>query len=114
MTPDINIQFVPCVLDFDDENFGRDPNGRMYRKDLAPGSAHWLSNVAGDPHACLDFVCPCGCGLVHAIPVSQGIKADHAWLWDGNIEKPTLTASILCTGPCGWHGYLTGGVFKTV
>jgi hypothetical protein len=35
-----------------------------------------------------------------------------SWRFDGNVEAPTLTPSINCTGGCGWHGFLTAGVFK--
>lgn len=34
------------------------------------------------------------------------------WQWDGNVDRPTLTPSIDCTG-C-FHGYLRNGQFVTV
>lgn len=41
------------------------------------------------------------------------------WNWNGNIENPTLTPSILHWGngrktPATWHGYLTDGKLVTV
>lgn len=61
---------------------------------------------------CLSFRCPCGCGHLRQIPVGPGKVSSPAWTWNGDREKPTLTPSIACTRPCGWHGYLTDGVFK--
>lgn len=31
----------------------------------------------------------------------------RAWLWDGNLDRPTLTPSIHVKGE--WHGYLRAG-----
>jgi hypothetical protein len=71
----------------------------------------------------LAFVCP-GCvegggsGL-HMLPVNSTEKAP-SWDWDGNLESPTLSPSILThtapyseTGePLGiCHSFLTNGVF---
>ena len=35
----------------------------------------------------------------------------HAWEWDGNEDKPSLSPSIACGTPKGsyWHGYMTAG-----
>ena len=35
----------------------------------------------------------------------------HGWLWDGNMDHPTLSPSIACGDPAArdWHGYLTAG-----
>ena len=82
---------------------------RPVRKDLAPGTAMWLSGTDGVT-SCLEFVCPCGCGVVGAITVGEGFGG-KAWNWDGNRERPTLTPSILKTTPCRWHGFLTSGEF---
>ena len=51
------------------------------------------------------FDCP-GCGSDCWVP----INTPKGWKWDGNEESPTLTPSIL-NRCCGWHGYLTAGVF---
>lgn len=68
-------------------------------------------------YQCLAFVCP-GCvdfgrsGL-HMLPVNTNVKS-LAWTWDGNLNFPTLTPSIL-TGkdsPNICHSYLTAGIFK--
>lgn len=53
---------------------------------------------------------PCG-GIAIGHP-DKPVQRSPSWRWDGDIERPTLTPSINCTGGCGWHGYLTAGVFK--
>ncbi len=50
------------------------------------------------------------------LPVVRGAKTDHAWGWDGNIEKPTLKPSVLhqpspTTLP--WHGFVIQGELVT-
>jgi len=57
------------------------------------------------------FRCPCGCGLESWLPVNREGDTVH-WKWDGNIEAPTLTPSILNFYSCQWHGYLTAGEFQ--
>lgn len=105
----VAIQFVDKVFNFDD--IKHDAAGTMYRHDLAAGSAHWTPSMTRD-YAALGFTCPCGCGSVHCLPVCQATKENGHWLWDGNIKNPTLTPSIRCTTPCGWHGYLKNGIFE--
>lgn len=34
---------------------------------------------------------------------------NKSWLWDGNVDAPTLTPSINCAD-C-WHGFIEKGVF---
>ena len=43
--------------------------------------------------------------------VGAGSGGD-TWVWDGNIEKPTLQPSILRSS-CGWHGYMVNGKLRT-
>ncbi len=72
----------------------------------------------GKKYDCLAFVCP-GCiamvggtGL-HMLAVNTTVKSP-SWDWNGNLEKPTLTPSIL-TGKGSdkiCHSFLTSGVFK--
>lgn len=59
------------------------------------------------------FMCPCGCQNLYRIPISQQPQRDNpkAWKWDGNVEKPTLHPSIHNVKPCGWHGWLKGGIW---
>jgi hypothetical protein len=40
------------------------------------------------------FECP-GCGESHGIPV----RGDHVWGWNGSVESPTFTPSILVRYP---------------
>lgn len=62
------------------------------------------------------FVCPGGCGSTGFCYVENPeriVDKVPRWTWNGDREKPTLNPSILATKPpgCGWHGYLTDGVF---
>ena len=58
-------------------------------------------------------VCPCGCGSIGGIQFDTGDPSQKGpkWQWDGNESEPTTTPSILRKSGCGWHGYLTKGVF---
>jgi hypothetical protein len=49
--------------------------------------------------ASVSFQCP-GCGDHHTVPVSVGAGRD--WTWDGKVDRPTLTPSILVKS--GHHG----------
>lgn len=76
-------------------------------------------NDHGIHYKALAFVCP-GCASVgdnrsglHMLPVNTDLKKP-AWTWDGNLEAPTITPSIL-TGKgtkeiC--HSFLTNGIFN--
>jgi len=80
----------------------------------------------GTRYTCLMFVCP-GCALeqtlpdgtpykstgLHMLPVNTTAKSP-SWTWDGNLEAPTLSPSIL-TGrgsPNICHSFLRVGVFE--
>lgn len=52
------------------------------------------------------YRCP-GCGQEDWLNVDDGT---HGWTQTGHTDAPTLWPSILHR-PCGWHGYLTAGVF---
>lgn len=80
------------------------------RTDLAPGSAQWSHQYDALGYSSLLFICPCGCSRIRSVPV----KGDKKWNWDGVVDLPTLTPSILIIGECGWHGYLTNGEWITV
>lgn len=54
------------------------------------------------------FVCPCGCGVLGALPF-RPYPDGPSWEWDGNREKPTLMPSVQKTSPCRWHGWLRAG-----
>lgn len=80
----------------------------------------------GVRYQALMFVCP-GCAELggvgntglHMLPVNSTEKSP-SWDWDGNIESPTLSPSILTrtapyvdgvpTGVC--HSFLRNGVFE--
>lgn len=95
-----------------------------YTDDALPGDAQWLSSggegvtveATGDPaplreNAALAYRCP-ACNDKRCVPVRPWADGSPSWEWDGNIECPTLTPSILhrdCA--CKWHGFLTAGVF---
>ncbi|MFA5941405.1 MAG: DUF6527 family protein [Sinimarinibacterium sp.] len=90
--------------------------------DRQPGDAVWLSSggtgvsdAQGNPvpvreHSALAYTCP-GCNLMGAVNVRPAPSDRHSWEWDGNAESPTLKPSLHHVGCCGWHGYLTAGVF---
>lgn len=42
----------------------------------------------------VSFYCP-GCGFLHALPT----EGEHSWQWNGSLEAPTLTPSILMRAP---------------
>ncbi|MCW9581040.1 DUF6527 family protein [Raoultella ornithinolytica] len=43
----------------------------------------------------LSFMCP-GCGNRHVVQVGNG--EGPRWGWNGSVDKPTLTPSVLVTG----------------
>ncbi len=46
------------------------------------------------------------------IHVRRGAPGDDkTWGWDGNLDRPTMTPSIL--NPDEWHGYLRSGRFES-
>src|SRR5438270_5163857 len=59
------------------------------------------------------LACP-GCGHVSGMTVGSP-KPPHSPSWEvtGPKDAPTLSPSVHCTGCCGWHGYLTDGVFES-
>lgn len=92
------------------------------RLDLPGAFGYYVHKDSGDAvMRGLIYVCPCGCGVPHALPFhplsADDVKYDrHGWTWDGNHEVPTLSPSIRShedgrDGPTHWHGYLTAGFF---
>lgn len=76
------------------------------------GNAKYYSHGTNET-AGLQFVCP-GCRAICSIAFIK-VGSYTTWEWDGNREQPTATPSIHHTktlGGCGWHGFLTKGVFK--
>lgn len=79
----------------------------------------------GVKYQALMFACP-GCAAggpegydgIHMLPVNmspQGIAGRQSWAWDGNLEKPTLSPSILTNADgvhnrC--HSFLREGIFE--
>lgn len=87
---------------------------------LQPGQAWWSKEVGTSEGTMrLTFVCPGGCGDIGGCRAFNGKQPEPrpSWDWNGNLDKPTLRPSILSprdSGGCGWHGYLTDGVFKVL
>ena len=57
-----------------------------------------LHLIEGEQQTLLLFHCP-GCGNAHPVR----IKATHdnslpVWMWNGSMDKPTFTPSLLCNG----------------
>lgn len=65
----------------------------------------------------LMFTCP-GCGQWGGVRATEPPKRQNAWvIVAGNLDDAstlTLQPSIHCVGCCGWHGYLTDGVFRSI
>lgn len=78
-----------------------------------PGTFKYLANQDNEPEKCLMAKCPCGCGEKFAISIYKAGEPVHGWLWDGNKEAPTLRPSIHRLFNCGWHGFLTAGVWES-
>lgn len=64
----------------------------------------------------LAFVCP-GCALngssgLHLLPVNTTVTSP-SWDWDGNLEAPTISPSILTGKDSAYicHSFLKAGVF---
>lgn len=65
------------------------------------------------------FWCP-GCAEdggsgIHMLPVDNcDLKGKASWVWNNNLEKPTLEPSILTRTGAGFvcHSYLRDGVFE--
>jgi hypothetical protein len=62
----------------------------------------------------LEFICPnakhCSVFIGPEFEPRPTPNDPVVWLWDGHLERPTLTPSIDCGG-C-WHGFITAGVMK--
>lgn len=75
-------------------------------------------NDHGVQYDALLFFCP-GCALgvgtgLHMLPVNSSAVKSPSWDWDGNLEAPTLSPSIL-TGKGSdniCHSFLKAGVFE--
>jgi len=88
-----------------------------FKEMINPGDIlYWYDKNTEIPGG-LNFICPCGCGGFGGIifgdsgaPLNQ---KGSGWAWNGDLERPTVTPSILFnkTEGCAWHGYLTDGVF---
>ena len=86
-----------------------------------PGDFFILENEYG---RWMYFICPCAtqeCRRHTSILLyKEGqekpnmIIKGSSWLWDGDMDKPTLIPSIQRNSLCRWHGYLTAGFFKGV
>lgn len=94
------------------------PEGLCFGKLGTEGYGLYTS-YKDNPHHGIMFVCP-GCRSITAIQFYQ-LDGRAMWTWDGNVESPTCTPSILHTkrgdgsksDGCGWHGYLTNGEFRS-
>lgn len=74
-----------------------------------PGDFFYVISELGHYRTHLHFRCPCGCGIMAGVSLLPAIE--NGWLWNCNVEKPTITPSIdINRGH--WHGYLTAGIFE--
>ena len=95
-------------------------------KEYGPGAFSW--DFDGRGYRYIIFRLPDGLlSDVHSVPVrSPGdVEGPDApfWIWDGNEDSPTLTPSISikridgpdrANWPEIWHGFITGGVLRTL
>ncbi len=74
----------------------------------------------GAVYDCLMFVCP-GCAAggpvgydsIHMLAVNASEVYRPSWEWNGNLETPTLSPSILTHGGYAiCHSFLRDGVFE--
>lgn len=80
-----------------------------------PGEFQYIGRFRKEGAYGLIYCCPCGCGGEGLLQFDNDQGSDNVhpkWHWDGNKEAPTLTPGIRRIGGCGWHGFLTAGVFK--
>lgn len=66
----------------------------------------WTSTDEARQGAQLWMWCP-GCDQAHAVEVEQG--APPRWEWDGDLESPTISPSILCHNEQHCHSFVRAG-----
>ena len=82
--------------------------------EFGPGAMHWTTVVHdGTDYRALLIILPCPPDehphLLYVEHDTENWSAPGpARGWDGNVEAPTFTPSILCR-ESGWHGFLTNG-----
>lgn len=83
---------------------------RAWRDQAKPGDFFWVAE-----HRIFWFLCPCGSGELTSIMVTEPGEPSIPgfWGWDGNLDHPTLTPSILRRTACGWHGFMTAGEWRS-
>lgn len=91
---------------------------RHERGEAKPGEWQFFGRVSLEGIHGLNYVCPCGCGRLGALRFRTAPDAQSpSWEWDGDELAPTLKPSVhsrIDRGGCGWHGYLTAGVWESV
>lgn len=53
-------------------------------------------------------------GRFDRLYIRTGEKQHGYWQWDGNVEAPTISPSILHRGASSWHGFFEAGNWRTV
>jgi len=57
----------------------------------------------------LFFWCP-GCDALHACRIREGEAQRPSWEWNGNLDLPTLSPSVLLTGTeASCHSFVVNG-----
>lgn len=64
------------------------------------------------------YICPCGCKREGALTIDlvKDPNDKRQWKWNGSHRFPTLAPSIWSkkeNGGCGFHGFLTDGVWTS-
>jgi hypothetical protein len=103
----LNARFTIVDADkfFDEGHQRRGADGFLYIDNLPAGASCWIGDA-------LQFMCPCGCGMVGGLSVAvDGQAGPQRWKISGPREAPTLEPSIQMMGACRWHGHLKEGVY---
>ena len=75
-----------------------------------------VSKVLAESNGMYFFECP-GCGAPHGI--NTGARPGPAWTFNGDLEKPTFSPSVLCSCEMGverrkhvCHSFVTNGELR--
>jgi len=102
--PDVPFQLVDSVNHQDEDGVKAQPGQGKF--------SAWYGEP--DSLASLLYHCP-GCGKLVSCSIKPRQENGPSWEFSGTKEQPTLKPSIIhdkTKGGCGWHGWLTNGVFS--
>jgi len=69
-----------------------------------------LSNILhSSTDGFITFWCP-GCACAHGVSVQPTVS--NGWTWNGDVEKPTFSPSVLALGEKRCHSFIQDGKFQ--